>query len=232
MERQAQRERKTEGAKQILNEIFEIANEAYIHEQKSDSNAIDPKNWKEWLDLFKEGYPVYANTSQEFLSHSLIDEEENSTALPDSVKGANEMLDFKELSDFLEGRGQWTPSIVSENKPNLEELLAGGTQAIDPKAKGAQVDKVVLEEGESEIPDDIPQNYLLGDAIETIIKINFPEEKEKTPPKVPNHLSLKVCVVGRAFSGKKTQSEKLKKEFGLNLYSMEDLVHEALEICD
>jgi hypothetical protein len=38
----------------MVNAIIDIANEAYIHQQKQDSDEIDPRNWHEWLQLFVE----------------------------------------------------------------------------------------------------------------------------------------------------------------------------------
>lgn len=33
-------------------EIFEIADQAYDLQQKTDSKALDPRNWNEWMKLF------------------------------------------------------------------------------------------------------------------------------------------------------------------------------------
>ncbi len=50
--------------------IFEIANEAYILQQKSDSVDLDQRNWREWLQLFIEDMPVSKTLS------NLIEESE------------------------------------------------------------------------------------------------------------------------------------------------------------
>ena len=47
--KQAQRERRNEYGSVLFDAIFEIANEAYIHQQQSDSPDIDSRNWHEWL---------------------------------------------------------------------------------------------------------------------------------------------------------------------------------------
>lgn len=39
--KQAHRERRTEFAQQLFNAIFDIADEAYIHQQKTDTEDID-----------------------------------------------------------------------------------------------------------------------------------------------------------------------------------------------
>ena len=47
--KQAHRERRNEFGAVLFDAIFEIANEAYVHQQQSDSADIDSRNWHEWL---------------------------------------------------------------------------------------------------------------------------------------------------------------------------------------
>ena len=44
----------------MINAIIDIANEAYIHQQKQDSDEIDQRNWHERLQLFVEEKPIVA----------------------------------------------------------------------------------------------------------------------------------------------------------------------------
>ena len=41
-----------------MDAIFDIADEAYIHQQKLDAKEIDPRNWHEWMQLFKNDMPT------------------------------------------------------------------------------------------------------------------------------------------------------------------------------
>ena len=43
---------------QLMDAIFDIADEAYIHQQKLDSKNIDNRNWHEWMQLFKNDKPI------------------------------------------------------------------------------------------------------------------------------------------------------------------------------
>ena len=45
-------------AEKMINAIFDIAHEAYIHQQKQDSDEIDPRNWHEWEQLFVDGASI------------------------------------------------------------------------------------------------------------------------------------------------------------------------------
>ena len=44
--------------KDLMDSIFDIADEAYQHQQKLDSKEIDPRNWHEWMQLFKNDMPT------------------------------------------------------------------------------------------------------------------------------------------------------------------------------
>lgn len=59
--------------------------------------------------------------------------------------------------------------------------------------------------------------------------MNYAAREKQKRPKVPNYLNLKLCFVGYAFAGKKTQALKLKETFpDLNIYQLNDLVSEAI----
>ena len=95
-------------------------------------------------------------------------------------------------------------------------------------AKGAQAE-AAFDEADLEITDTVSNNYLLGDALEQIIKINFAERAKLKHPQTPNWLSTKICLVGYPFSGKKEQAEIIRKKYNLDVFIMETLVTEAIE---
>ena len=119
-------------------------------------------------------------------------------------------MDGLELIDYLKNLGQWTTNIVAESKPKLEDIMNPSVDA-DPKAKGKQPAKggggnptEGFEEGDLEVSDVPENNFLLGDAIEQIIKINFEQRNKQKLPRTPNYLTLKLCLIGYPFSGKKS----------------------------
>ena len=119
-------------------------------------------------------------------------------------------LDELELIDYLKNLGQWTTNIVSDNKPKLDEIMNPSVEA-DPKAKGKAPAKGAggnptegFEEGDLEVSDVPDNNFLLGDAIEQIIKINYEQRSKTKMPRTPNWLQLKLCIIGYPFTGKKT----------------------------
>lgn len=62
--KQAQRERRNEFGNILFDAIFDIANEAYILQQKSDQEELDSRNWHEWLKLFIEQMPIEGTLSR------------------------------------------------------------------------------------------------------------------------------------------------------------------------
>jgi hypothetical protein len=86
--------------------------------------------------------------------------------------------------------------------------LSGGNDAAPVKggkapAKGAPADGVTLGEEDMVIGDKPENNFFVGDAVETIINLNYEARGRQLRPKNPHYLNLKLCFVGYAFAGKK-----------------------------
>ena len=72
-------------------------------------------------------------------------------------------------------------------------------------------------------------NYLFGDALEQIIKLNYEARAKLKHPQTPNWLALKLCLVGYPFAGKKVSAQFIKEKYGLDIFQMESLIDEARE---
>jgi hypothetical protein len=89
----------------MFNEIFEIANQAYILLQKSDSEEIDQRSWREWMNLFKneksikqtytEGKPDPDQDDDKVIGNVEVEVHEATTVDSDKI------LDNAELDDYL-----------------------------------------------------------------------------------------------------------------------------------
>ena len=138
------------------------------------------------------------------------DSGENMVEKEAQIDASNLKLDELELVDYLKNLGQWTTDIVTKSKPKLDEILNPPAE-VDAKgkakapAKGAPAE-VTFDETELEVSDAPENNFLLGDAIEQIIKINFAERARLKHPQNPNWLSVKICLAGYPFAGKKEQA--------------------------
>lgn len=222
-EKQAHRERRTDVGEIIFDAIFEIANEAYIHQQKSDTQELDARNWREWQQLFIEGKDIKGVLS------SLVE--------PSTEASENNIdLDKRELDDYLENKGQWKKEIVSENAPNFQQIMQGADApaagAKGGKGKAAAADVVALDEAELQVPSEAVNNFYLGDAVEQIICLNHEQRSSIKKPQNPHHLPLKLAIVGLPFAGKRTQADLLAEKYNLNVYKMEELVELAIEFAD
>ena len=69
----------------------------------------------------------------------------------------------------------------------------------------------------------------MGDAVEQIINLNHEARGRLLRPKNPHYLNLKLCLVGYAFAGKKSQAQRLQNDYGLKAMNMSDLIEEALD---
>lgn len=73
-------------------------------------------------------------------------------------------------------------------------------------------------------------NHTLGDILESIIPIAYPEAPDPPFPDGPNYLPLKVLLLGPPFSGKKTQSKKLQELFGLKVLEVPKIIEDAKKV--
>lgn len=80
-----------------------------------------------------------------------------------------------------------------------------------------------------QVGDKPENNFYVGDAIEQIINLNYEARGKQLRPKNPHFLNLKLCFVGYAFAGKRLQAMQLKEDYGLDSFTLSDLVEEALK---
>ena len=83
-----------------------------------------------------------------------------------------------ELLDYINNTGQWPTTLVSENKPNIQQILSGSSDAAPAAGKGKAPAKgaaevINLEESEMQVNDKPENNYFVGDAVEQIINLNY-----------------------------------------------------------
>ena len=223
--KQQKRDQHNETCLTFLNSIFDIANEAFKHEQQKDTDEIDSRNWREWVQLFVSLKPISVSAIPENAETSIVPYFES-----EEIAEANENLNKTEFRDYLNGERQWRGEILTSNMPNLEEIFQKSEGEVKGKkggGGGSAEDKINIEE--NEIPLEAPKNYNLGCSIQRIIDLNFAEEEIVQEPQVPFHLPLKLSILGHSFAGKMTQAILLAKKYNLEMIELAMLVKEALE---
>ncbi len=78
--------------------VFDLADEAFKHQQTLDSAELDPRNWREWTQLFVDKLPMAANSPITYGTEKVKDQK---------LEIANARLDYLELLDYLGSRYQW-----------------------------------------------------------------------------------------------------------------------------
>ena len=86
----------------------------------------------------------------------------------------------------------------------------------------------LFHEKKSTEPFSIQNNDYLGHFLYGLIDLLFPPKPVKSPPEFPNYLPLKISIIGKTMSGKKTMADLLKQKYGIELISPEDVIKEAL----
>ena len=117
-----------------MDQIFDIADEAYHHMQDLDSKTWDSRNWNNWLTLFVHDKCV-AGTMASLLSDPAKQDEQSPQA------EAQTQLDGTELVDFVQNKGEWPTTLVSKDKLNLAEVLNPKVEAAAPVKGGKPAGK-------------------------------------------------------------------------------------------
>lgn len=73
-EKQLKLTQRAELCSEMMDAIFDIADEAYNHMQDLDSKTWDSRNWNEWLQLFTHKKPITGAMAQ-----LVADDNENET---------------------------------------------------------------------------------------------------------------------------------------------------------
>ena len=85
--------------------------------------------------------------------------------------------------------------------------------------------------GEWKFGEEVVHNYFLGDAIESVIDLNFVNpSSEELVPDIPHHLPIKIALIGYPFSGKMTHCRLLAEKYGLDMIEPKKLVLAAAEL--
>ena len=181
---------------EFFNLMFDLADEAFRQQQTVDAAELDPRNWREWTQLFVEKLPMAANSPG---TYSVTGSE---VAVPSkqAFDAANARLDYLELLDYLQSAYQW--------------------------ARGEGMKKPA-EEGVAELK--LINNFELGNAVRTLIGLNYPPQKKADRSRLSLDVKLKLAIIGYAYGGKKTQSKLLADKHGIALIKVEDLIEEALK---
>lgn len=211
----------TELCARLVDCIFDIADEAYKHQQDMDVTETDSRNWHEWQQLFVES-KVIENTLPN-LAKMITEETGGAETLELHLHGESvAKLDELELVDYLQNKGQWPATLVSQSPVTMEQVLNPPAEVVVPTGKGkatakdkAAAETVSFEPADLELSSQAENNYLLGDALEQIIQINFEERARLRHPQTASWLPLKICLAGYPFAGKKTQATFIAKKFGL-----------------
>ena len=111
----------------------------------------------------------------------------------------------------------------------------GGT---NDKAKPENIEEMMKLEDPKDliIPKENIKNCLFGDLIGILIDIKYEEEKKKlqeereSQKNLFRYIPIKIALIGKDFSGKRTQAKILSENYPLKIYDLGELVKDALNL--
>ena len=113
-----------------------------------------------------------------------------------------------------------------------------GKGGANDKAKPENIEEMMKLEDPKDliIPKENIKNCLFGDLIGILIDIKYEEEKKKyqeereSQKNLFRYIPIKIALIGKDFSGKRTQAKILSENFPLKIYDLGNLVKEALNL--
>jgi CH-like domain in sperm protein len=118
--------------------------------------------------------------------------------------------------------------ILEETNDNYKEVISD-TFYYTPSFSIEKVEEYLLTKGNWKHKE-CSNNYILGDILEIIIPIAYPDDPDPPLPEGPNYLPLKVILIGPGFAGKKTQTKKLQESYGLKLIEVPKILEDARKV--
>ena len=190
-EKQKNRSTNTGNCREMIQLIIDIAEEAYIYQQTNDSEAIDDRVWREWMQLFinnqsalkQEEYSRLPdlnqtdnqienqlksyNNSTISLKSSKLNAGNESSMVPLSEMEeitCEKTLDECEFLDYLNYMGQWRRSLIPTTAfftINLVELMTDPQQAAAVDPKAKKPPVGKGVEVKEEYKEDDPDNLII-----------------------------------------------------------------------
>ena len=134
----------------------------------------------------------------------------------------------------------YTPPITNQETTKKEKGGKNVNPAKDAKdkAKPENIEEMMKLEDPKDliIPKENIKNCLFGDLIGILIDIKYEEEKKKYQEEKDSrknlfrYIPIKIALIGKDFSGKRTQAKILSENFPLKIYNLSELVIDALNL--
>ena len=195
--------------RKIIDILLNIADSCYTHNQDSDSKNpedIEDNFWHENLSLLKsETDPFLYRNPRNKISTDIFTQE-----FDEELKYQN-FLDL-ELGLYLKAEGQWKTKVLT---PKAHDL------PVDPKADAIEAFRV-------KVPESPVNNEYLGNLVTNIIDQKHPSLAETEVANYPMYLPIKLCLLGKFYSGKSTVTRYLQNKFNLEIISVDQIVNEAV----
>ena len=123
-----------------------------------------------------------------------------------------------------------------QNKKDKGGKNVNAGKGANEKAKPENIEEMMKLEDPNDlvIPKENIKNCLLGDLIDILIDLKYEEEKKKYQEEKDSrknlfrYIPIKIALIGKGYSGKRTQAKILSENFPLKIYDLGELVKDAL----
>ena len=135
----------------------------------------------------------------------------------------------------------YTQPVINQEQNKKEKggkNVNAGKGGTNDKAKPENIEEMMKLENPNDliIPKENVKNCLFGDLIGVLIDLKYEEEKKKYQEEKDSrknlfrYIPIKIAIIGKDYSGKRTQAKILSENFPLKIYDLGELVKDALNI--
>lgn len=240
----------------IVDLVLDMADEVYDMTLQAPNKKLTKAQWREFSGIFAEGKKVSLRNVRKAIvdADAVRKDDEGTLQIPEQVPAFRLLSIFNkepalhDLFQFISNSGlfnldQLKPELVMHMSEtlNLEQFLVAGNGGL---VSNESLGRIVMNmysgaQGVVSSTQRSPINsaMLIEDKfIAEEIKEVADEGEEagvEQPGKIPSELPLKMAILGRAFSGKKTIASQLQEKYGGNtnvkLFNMDEVIKEALD---
>ncbi|TPX51313.1 adenylate kinase [Synchytrium endobioticum] len=200
------RKKHTEFCSHLVWQFVELATKISEYRMLNDGKDVPIKVVREWKTLFLNGHPLEPK-------YELKLEKDAANNLSDVVQQMCPPLQASQVGNVLDTRRQQdiVHGIELLDSTEFNDYLNASGDWAGP--------------GESELG--VKKNELLAALVDNILALSQPPAS--TEMSKARNVRLRLCILGRRYSGQRTLSARLAAAYGLQVLIIEDIVKDAIE---
>jgi len=252
-----QPEKETQEKEEKIEKVEEENKESKENKEKTEENKVDTENQNQNTEEKKqedESIHIDINSRYNKTFYSIFNTGDTSCTKLDQILDECEFYEYQNNKGqwdpeiipeaaFISLKPDdltfnYTQPITNQeqNKKDKGGKNVNAGKGGNEKAKPENIEEMMKLEDPNDlvIPKENIKNCLFGDLIDILIDLKYEEEKKKYQEEKDSrknlfrYIPIKIALIGKDYSGKRTQAKILSENFPLKIYDLGELVKDAL----